>query len=113
MSDFQSPNSPPPGWQGQPAQQIYVSQLAGPPRGLSVASMVIGLVSIVGGFTLVLPIVGLILGIVGTRREPMARGMSLTGIILNGVILLGWVVIVIFVVTVGLAGLGAAGSSTS
>jgi hypothetical protein len=100
MSDYQNPNQPP--------QRFYASPLAGPPRGLSVASMVIGLVSILAGFTFVVPIVGLVLGIVGIRREPAGRAMSLTGIILNGVILLGWVIIALLFITVGIAGFGAA-----
>lgn len=84
----------------------FVAQPA-PPRGLSISSMVLGLVSIVFGFTFVVPLVSLILGIVGLRREPAGRGMALTGVIISGLILLGWVAIIGLFVALGLAGTAA------
>lgn len=74
--------------------------VAPPPRGMSVASMVLGLVSIVFGFTFVCPVVGLILGIIGIKREPAGRGMAIAGIIINAVILAGWAIAVIFIIFV-------------
>ena len=84
---------------GQPVQpypgQTYPAMYAPPPRGLSIASMVIGIVSLLfAWFTVVIPLVGLILGVVGLRREPAGRGFALTGIWLNA-ILLGITVIAI------------------
>ena len=67
-----------------PPQIQYVEA---PPRGLSIASLVIGLVSIVLGYTFVLPIVGLILGVLGLKREPAGRGMAIAGIVINAIIL--------------------------
>ncbi|MGG7465998.1 hypothetical protein [Plantibacter sp. YIM 135347] len=66
------------------------------PKGLSLSSMVIGLVSLFLGFTFVLPLVGLVLGILGAKREPAGRGMAVTGIILNGLFILGWTLLVVF-----------------
>lgn len=75
---------------------MTVVRAPGEPKGMSVASMVIGLVNILLGWTVILPIIGLVLGIVGLRKEPTARGMAITGVILSGIIVLGWVVIFIF-----------------
>ncbi|MDZ5146374.1 hypothetical protein [Microbacterium testaceum] len=58
-----------------------------PPRGRSTASMILGIVSIFLGFTLVIPLTGLILGIIGARKEPAGVRMAITGMILNGVVL--------------------------
>lgn len=80
-----------------------------PPRGLSIAGMVLGLVSIFFGLVLVLPAVGIILSILGIRREPAGRGMAITGIILNGCCLLGWVFVALGML--GLLGLAGAAST--
>lgn len=60
------------------------------PKGMSIASMVIGLVNVLMGWTIILPIIGLIFGIVGLRKEPAGRGMAITGIVLSGVIVAFW-----------------------
>ena len=91
-------------------QPVYA---AAPPKGLSVASMVIGLVSVVFFWTFLCPIVGLVLGIVGIRREPAGRGFAVAGLILNGVLLLIPVVVLVFLLTAGAALFGAAATSGS
>jgi len=91
-------------------QPVYA---AAPPKGLSVASMVIGLVSVVFFWTFLCPIVGLVLGIVGIRREPAGRGFAVAGLILNGVLLLIPVVVLVFLLTAGVALFGAAATSGS
>ncbi|MGX5695150.1 DUF4190 domain-containing protein [Agromyces soli] len=58
-------------------------------NGFSIASLVLGLVSIFAGFTFLLPIGGLVLGIVGLQREPASRTMAIWGIVLNSVMLAG------------------------
>jgi hypothetical protein len=73
---------------GQAAQSPYYAA-AGygqpmPPRGLSIASMVCGIVGVVLSFFFVgfLPaLAGVILGHIGRKKEPAARGFSLTGLI--------------------------------
>lgn len=55
-----------------------------PPRGLSIASMVCGIVGLVLSFFMIgfLPaLAGVILGHIGMKKEPTAKGFSLTGVI--------------------------------
>ncbi|WP_416354931.1 DUF4190 domain-containing protein [Curtobacterium sp. VKM Ac-2887] len=80
---------------------------------MSITSMILGLVSIVAGFTLVVPLVGLILGFVGIRREPAGRGMAITGLILNGIIIAGWVILFLIMLLAGIGLFGTAASSSS
>jgi len=56
---------------------------------LSVTSLVLGIASVALGFTLVVPVVGLVLGLVARRREPDGRTMALVGVISSAVMLLG------------------------
>lgn len=52
--------------------------------GLSIASMVLGILSVIGGFTLIVPpIVGVVLGHMGLKREPRGRGFAITGLVTN------------------------------
>jgi hypothetical protein len=69
---------------GQPAygQGTYGQPM--PPRGLSIASMVCGIVGLVLSFFMVgfLPaLAAVILGHIGMKKEPTAKGFSLTGLI--------------------------------
>lgn len=61
-------------------------------RGFAISSLVLGLVSIVAGFTFVVPVAGLVLGILALKREPSARTMAIWGIALNAVMLAGVVI---------------------
>ena len=61
-------------------------------RGFAISSLVLGLVSIVAGFTFVVPVAGLVLGILALKREPGARTMAIWGIVLNAVMLAGVVI---------------------
>ena len=75
--------------------------------------MILGIVSIVGGFTLVVPpIVGVILGHLGLKREPNGRGMAIAGLVMNylslAFVLLGVVLLTILVA----AGMAASEYST-
>ncbi|MDH6238397.1 DUF4190 domain-containing protein [Cryobacterium sp. CG_9.6] len=69
-------------------QPVYA---ASPPTGLSVTSLVLGLISVFFGFTFLVPLGALIFGIVGLKREPAGRGMAITGIIIGGIFMLFWV----------------------
>lgn len=55
--------------------------------GFAIASFVIGIASIIGGWTLIAPAVGLVLGILALRRNTTERTLALWGVWLNGVIL--------------------------
>lgn len=61
-------------------------------RGFAISSLVLGLVSIVAGFTFVVPVAGLVLGVLALKREPSARTMAIWGIVLNAVMLAGVVI---------------------
>ncbi|RDV43233.1 hypothetical protein DOE76_18550 [Leifsonia sp. ku-ls] len=77
-------------------------QTVAPVRTLSVTSFVLGLASIVFGWTLVAPVAGLVLGILALRREPLGRAFALWGIVLNALMLAGVAIGVLF----ALVGLG-------
>jgi hypothetical protein len=70
---------------------------------LSVASLVLGLVSIVAGWTFFAPIAGLVCGIMALGREPASRTMAIWGIVLNIVMLAGTLIVGIIIATLGLA----------
>ena len=70
-----------------------------PPRGLSIASMVLGIASVFFGFTVVVPVIGFVLGSLGLKQEPEGRTFALVGLWLNGVILLFAVLaLIVFIV---------------
>ena len=76
---------------------------------LSLTSLVLGIASVALSFTFVVPIVGVVLGVLGRRREPEGRTMALIGIISSAVMLLGSVVLLVVgllaAVPIGLLGL--------
>lgn len=91
LSDQQATNDPV-YYRGE-APQRYTED-----TGLGTASLVLGIVSILSGWLLIGPIVGLVLGVKSRRREPMAQTQAKWGIILNGVCLAVWLVIMILVI---------------
>ncbi|WP_127793076.1 DUF4190 domain-containing protein [Agromyces sp. LHK192] len=72
-------------------------------NGFSIASLVLGLVSILAGFTFFLPVAGVVLGILALRREPASRTMAIWGIVLNSIMLAGAVIGALFMLVVGAA----------
>ncbi|MFE8935085.1 DUF4190 domain-containing protein [Micrococcus luteus] len=74
--------------------------------GRSVASMILGIISVVGGFTfLIPPIVGVVLGHLGLKREPHGRGMAIAGLVMNYVSLALLLLAVVFLVILVIAGI--------
>lgn len=73
-----------------------------PKRGLSITSMVLGIVNIVMAFALlVIPaIVGVVLGHMGLRREPAGRGFAVAGLVMNYLSILGGVIFWGFIIFV-------------
>ncbi|MCJ1712723.1 hypothetical protein [Curtobacterium sp. VKM Ac-2922] len=69
--------------------------------GLGTASLVLGICSLLAGWTFFAPIVGLVLGIMSRGREPMARGRAGWGILLNAVALAIWIIAVACFVAFG------------
>ncbi|PJJ73176.1 uncharacterized protein DUF4190 [Diaminobutyricimonas aerilata] len=85
---------------GQPyAQQPYPAAYAGPPKGMSITALVLGLSGFfVSWFTLGIPsILAVVFGHLALKREPAGRGMALTGLIT------GYAAIGIFVIFLVLA----------
>jgi len=104
MTDPQNfPAQPQPGigYGTNPYQPNGVS--SAPERGLSIASMALGILSLFFGFTVVVPIVGLVLGVMGLKREPEGRNFALAGVWINGaILLLGLVMVVIVIVALSI-----------
>ncbi|KPG88879.1 DUF4190 domain-containing protein [Frigoribacterium sp. RIT-PI-h] len=89
----------------QPVHTTDSAPTSGIRSPLAVWSLVLGLASIGFGFTFVVPIAGLVLGILSRRREPEGRTMALVGIISSAVMLVGTLI----ALAVGLAVVGGAG----
>lgn len=87
---------------------IYIVQAQ--PKGFSVTALVLALVSIVFGFTLILPLAALIFGIIGAKKEPAGRGMAIVGIVVGALDLLLWLILggAVFAFLATLLGAGAA-----
>lgn len=58
----------------------------------AVVSLVLGVFSLVAGWTLLVPLVGLVLGVSSRHREPAAGTMAWWGIALNLLAMLGWLI---------------------
>ena len=108
----QSPQAAPAYSSAQPTytpnqQNPYQPGVAGPPRGLSITSMVLGIVGVLfGGFGLLISIAAVITGHMGQRRQPYAKPFWLTGIITGYFgILIGLVVtgLFIFLIVLGVS----------
>lgn len=115
---YYAPASPPPSEDMQPpapSQPVYspvplysqgVPEYSIPvtgPRGLSLSSMIIGLVSLVAGagFIIAPQIVGIVLGHLGLRKEnPQGRAFAITGLITNYLALVIWVALYAFLILV-------------
>ncbi len=105
-----NPASYPPGGYQPAVERPAYSGYPGEPQtasaGLSIASLVIGLISVIAGFSVILPLVGVVLGIMGLKREPKGRGMAIAGIWINSVIL-ALVFIGLLIALIALIGFGA------
>lgn len=100
--------APHPGYGAQPGY-AYQAAPAGPAQGLSLASLIIGIASVLLSFAslgLLPSIAAVILGHLGQRRQPYARPLWLTGLI-TGYIGLGisliWLLFGLITVIVGLS----------
>jgi hypothetical protein len=83
-------------------QNPYAAGVVGPPRGLSVTSMVLGIVGLLFcGFGLLISIAAVITGHLAQRRQPYGRPFWLTGLItgyvgiLFGLIVTGFIILAI------------------
>ena len=60
---------------------------------LSIAALVLGVASFVFGFSFVVPLAGLVLGIMALGREPAGKTLAIIGIV-SSALNLGWIIIV-------------------
>ena len=88
---------------GEPNPYATTTAPAAETSGFSIASLVLGLVSIVAASTFFVPIAGLVLGIMALQREPASRTMAIWGIVLNSVMLAGTVLVGLGFAVFGLA----------
>ena len=98
-----TPTSSPQAPFGEPNPYTTTTAPAEETRGFSIASLVLGLVSIVAASTFFVPIAGLVLGIMALQREPASRTMAIWGIVLNSVMLAGTVLVGLGFAVFGLA----------
>ena len=60
------------------------------PKRLSVTALVLGLSSLFLGFTVVIPVAGIVFGVLGVGREPTRKALSVTGIVAAAVFGAAW-----------------------
>lgn len=86
-----TPYGPDPSLVPQPVQHVQ-------PRTLSMTSFILGLVSFLVGWTLAVPVVALVLGILALKKEPAAKGFAIAGIVLSAFnFILGAAILVVLV----------------
>ncbi|MBF4619465.1 hypothetical protein ITJ44_15415 [Clavibacter sp. VKM Ac-2873] len=61
-----------------------------------ILSIGLGLLSLVLGWTIVVPLIGVCLGVAAGTRQPASHGAATWGVVLNAFALSVWVVIVMF-----------------
>lgn len=88
-----SPYGQAPGAYGQPYYGMPAE-----PKGLSIASMVCGIASVLLGWFLLPQVAAIITGHLALKREPSGKGMSITGLVLGYLCLLGYGAFWVFVI---------------
>ena len=61
---------------------------------MNIASFVLGLISLIGGGFVILPILGIIFGIVGLSKKAKNSGLGIAGIILSALGLIEFIIII-------------------
>lgn len=74
-------------------------------RGITIASFVLGIASMVAGWTFFAPLVGLIMGIMALRRGTPDRSLAVWGVVLNSVALVFALILTGFLLFAALLGL--------
>lgn len=69
--------------------------------GKGTASLLLGVLSLLAGWTLIAPVAGLILGIMSRGDEPFARGRAAWGILLNLLAMIGWIIGTVLLLVTG------------
>ena len=99
----ESSTTAPVGATGHVSSSVPTGQtpIAAPVRTLGIIALALGVASVLFGFTFLVPIAAIVVGIIGLQREPDSRSFSLWGIVLGAVMSIGWLF-------VGIAGLAVA-----
>ena len=61
-------------------------------KNLSIIALVLGLASVALGYTFLVPIAAIVVGVLGYRREPTGHTLAVWGIVLGAVMAFGWIV---------------------
>ncbi|GAB3606169.1 hypothetical protein GCM10027413_15780 [Conyzicola nivalis] len=69
------------------ASPVYVES-----KNLSVIALVLGIASVLLGYTFIVPIAAIVVGVLGYRREPTGHTLAVWGIVLGAVMAFGWIV---------------------
>lgn len=112
MTDSPSPARSQPFSGGDATQPAgsYAYDAAAQPKTLSIVSLVLGLASVFIGGTILVPIAGIIVGVMARKREPAGRTMALWGIWLSVAMLVIWALLWILAGGLLLAAIGLASS---
>jgi hypothetical protein len=102
------PPPPPPSAYAAPNPYGYAYAPAQPPRGLSIASMVLGICGVFFSFFYAFgffpSIAAVITGHLAIKRQPYARGMSIAGLVCGYVgiaISLFWIALIVVLIVIG------------
>lgn len=71
----------------EPGQAAAPAQNPASTRGFAITSFVLGIASVVAGWTFIAPIIGFVFGLLALRRGTTERALALWGVWINGVIL--------------------------
>ncbi|MFT2751632.1 hypothetical protein [Clavibacter sp. Sh2088] len=74
-----------------------MTQLLPREKGLATTSVILGVVSLVAGWTVLCPLAGLVVGIMFWRREPGGHDRAIAGLLVNGAALAGVVIAVMMI----------------
>ncbi|WP_425843299.1 DUF4190 domain-containing protein [Agrococcus sp. TSP3-2-1] len=103
-------NRPSSAYVGDATQPAGAAYGAAEPKTLSVVALVLGLASIFIGGSILVPIAGIIVGVMARKREPAGRTMALWGIWLSVAMLALWALLWIVAGGLILAAIGLAAS---
>ena len=87
-----------------PPAYAAASAPASDKKGLSIASLVLGILGLLGSWVAfggLLGLVVIILGAIGVKKEPTGKGMSITGIVLGALSLVGAIIALIVIIVAG------------
>ena len=61
-------------------------------KNLSIVALVLGIASVLLGYTFLVPIAAIVVGVLGYRREPGGHALAVWGIVLGAVMAFGWLI---------------------